>query len=357
MQRSTSNELFIGLTISVILSLITNFALLMQRSRLVMDSEKSAPAYEIENWGLWFSLFWFFFFSFILFIICRWVYRWGSKIFRNKELKTLGLAAGVCILVACGLFRAYPVVHRAFMAQFITVHTFYYAKEHSVVLSQKVSYAIKNDSLPDKMKVGVVTVASDVNTYPLLIEHIFVLLFILLSMLLMHLFDKKQEMKLAYEKVKVEQLQNSYNALMEQINPHFFFNSLNGLNSLVRAGEQEKTLEFLEGLSKVFRYILQSKHKTLVTLDEELQFVKAYTPDGKKHPVDRTLDTLGEQLDKKNFFRANRQFIISRKAIKDIDLWMGNRLSVNLLLPVPERIIISKMKTPIFKKWIMQEEE
>lgn len=78
--------------------------------------------------------------------------------------------------------------------------------------------------------------------------------------------------------------------------------------------------------------------------------------DGKKHPVDRTLDTLGEQLDKRLFFRANRQFIISRKSIKDVNIWLGNRLSVNLLLPVPERIIISKVKTPVFKKWLMQED-
>ena len=85
--------------------------------------------------------------------------------------------------------------------------------------------------------------------------------------------------------------------------------------------------------------------------------VTAYTFDGKQHPVDRTLDALGEQLDERLFFRANRQFIISRNAIKDIDLGFGSRLSVNLTLPVPERIIISKTKTPIFKKWILREEE
>lgn len=85
--------------------------------------------------------------------------------------------------------------------------------------------------------------------------------------------------------------------------------------------------------------------------------VTAYTFDGKQHPVDRTLDALGEQLDERLFFRANRQFIISRNAIKDIDLWFGSRLSVNLTLPVPERIIISKTKPPIFKKWILREKE
>ena len=96
---------------------------------------------------------------------------------------------------------------------------------------------------------------------------------------------------------------------------------------------------------------------------EDIQFfyttnekVTAYTADGKQHPVDRTLDTLTDQLDGRLFFRANRQFIISRKAIKDIDLWFGSRLSVNLTLPIPERIIISKTKTPVFKKWILMEE-
>jgi two-component system LytT family response regulator len=58
-------------------------------------------------------------------------------------------------------------------------------------------------------------------------------------------------------------------------------------------------------------------------------------------------------LDEHLFFRANRQFIISRKAIKDVELWYGSRLSLNLIVEAPERIIISKTKTPVFKKWIL----
>lgn len=84
-------------------------------------------------------------------------------------------------------------------------------------------------------------------------------------------------MKLEYEQLKTEKLQNSYNALMGQINPHFFFNSLNGLNALIQSGEKPQTLAYLDELSNVFRYILQSNKKELVTLAEELQFVKAYT--------------------------------------------------------------------------------
>lgn len=283
MLRTTKNELLIGFTISVILSLFANFALIMQHYELVTNSPAGDVALKQGKIELCFPLLWLFFFSFVLFILCRWIYRLGIRRF-HKEVKTLGLATGICLLVACGLYKAFPFIRKSVMTQ---IHSdSFCVTEQAVSLSRfwtSTTPAIeKKDTLantsPDRVHRGVIgamTVTS--NSYPLIIEHIFILLTVLLTMLLLHLFDKKQEMKLEYEKIKVKQLQSSYNALMGQINSHFFFNSLNGLNSLIRAGEQEKTLEYLEGLSNVFRYILQSNHKTLVSLDEELQFVKAYT--------------------------------------------------------------------------------
>ena len=283
MLRTTKNELLIGFTISVILSLFANFALIMQHYELITNSPAGDVALKQGKIELWFPLLWLFFFSFVLFILCRWIYRLGIRRF-HKEVKTLGLATGICLLVACGLYKAFPFIRKSVMTQ---IHSdSFCVTEQAVSLSRvwtSTTPAIeKKDTLantsPDRVHRGVIgamTVTS--NSYPLIIEHIFILLTVLLTMLLLHLFDKKQEMKLEYEKIKVKQLQSSYNALMGQINPHFFFNSLNGLNSLIRAGEQEKTLEYLEGLSNVFRYILQSNHKTLISLDEELQFVKAYT--------------------------------------------------------------------------------
>ena len=79
--------------------------------------------------------------------------------------------------------------------------------------------------------------------------------------------------------------------------------------------------------------------------------VKAVTFDEKTFRFEYTLDELAEMLDPNAFFRANRQFIISRKAIKDIDLWFNNRLSVNLKISVPEKILISKARIPEFKNW------
>ena len=126
------------------------------------------------------------------------------------------------------------------------------------------------------------------------------------------------------------------------------------LASLERALNKLRLFDTEERLADKFYPLAVEEILYFYTANEK---VTAYTSDGKQHPVDRTLDALGEQLDERLFFRANRQFIISRNAIKDIDLWFGSRLSVNLTLPVPERIIISKTKTPIFKKWILREEE
>lgn len=83
---------------------------------------------------------------------------------------------------------------------------------------------------------------------------------------------KEQEIEI----LKTENLQSRYDALTNQINPHFFFNSLNGLTSLIRKKNEENALEYVNKMSDVFRYILQSDKKGLVTLGEELDFLKAF---------------------------------------------------------------------------------
>jgi DNA-binding LytR/AlgR family response regulator len=73
---------------------------------------------------------------------------------------------------------------------------------------------------------------------------------------------------------------------------------------------------------------------------------------GVSYPVEKTLESLGQQLDGERFYRANRQFIVARKAVKDIAVWFGSRLALNLVLETPERIIISKARVPEFKRWL-----
>ena len=90
----------------------------------------------------------------------------------------------------------------------------------------------------------------------------------------LYIQQRKSEKEL--EQLKFENLQSRCDALANQINPHFFFNSLNGLTSLIRKKNMEDTLTYVNKLSDVFRYILQSDRKGLVTLEEELEFVDAF---------------------------------------------------------------------------------
>ena len=81
--------------------------------------------------------------------------------------------------------------------------------------------------------------------------------------------------------------------------------------------------------------------------------VTALTFKGERYVVDRTLETLQGSLPEDEFFRANRQFIVARKAVKDIAVWFGSRLSLNLTVEIPEKIIISKARVPEFKQWLL----
>jgi sensor histidine kinase YesM len=93
---------------------------------------------------------------------------------------------------------------------------------------------------------------------------------------LTHLYNEQRRKEQEIEQLKIENLQSRYNALTNQINPHFFFNSLNGLTSVIRRKNPDDALEYVNKLSDVFRYILQSDKKGLVTLGEELDFLKAF---------------------------------------------------------------------------------
>lgn len=87
---------------------------------------------------------------------------------------------------------------------------------------------------------------------------------------------RKEEVERNYEKLKNESLQSQIDALYNQINPHFFFNALNSLHALIAEGQNQKSLAYLSNLSNVFRYILQSEKRELVTLRDELSFLDTY---------------------------------------------------------------------------------
>ena len=89
---------------------------------------------------------------------------------------------------------------------------------------------------------------------------------------------KEEHTRMATEvdQLRTENLQSQYAALAGQINPHFFFNSLSGIASLIRGGDNKRTLEYIDELSDVFRYTLQSSAKGMVPLSDELNFAESF---------------------------------------------------------------------------------
>lgn len=112
------------------------------------------------------------------------------------------------------------------------------------------------------------------------------------------------------------------------------------------------------------------KDKLLIPLKDQLQPLDLneiscfYTTDkntriflknGKSVPYSKTLEQIEASLNPKDFIRANKQFIIARKSVKNITIWFDNRLLITLDIEPPERIYVSKNKAAEFKAWIVND--
>lgn len=78
------------------------------------------------------------------------------------------------------------------------------------------------------------------------------------------------------EKYKTESVQGQLQNLKSQVNPHFLFNNLSVLSSLVYK-DQDKAVDFIDQLSRVYRYLLDTRNSELITLNDEIAFIHSYT--------------------------------------------------------------------------------
>lgn len=95
----------------------------------------------------------------------------------------------------------------------------------------------------------------------------------ILEIIQYHLKETQNELLLAKAESKKQKMK--YQILKEQMNPHFLFNSLNVLSSLVYVN-QDKANKFTKELSKLYRYVLNVNSLSSVSLDEEIQFLTSY---------------------------------------------------------------------------------
>ncbi|WP_420147367.1 sensor histidine kinase, partial [Spirosoma sp.] len=86
---------------------------------------------------------------------------------------------------------------------------------------------------------------------------------------------KWRENRLEKEQLEKINIQSQLESLKNQVNPHFLFNSLNSLSSLID-DEPERAEQFVDEMAKVYRYLLQTNEDVLTTLDTELGFIQSY---------------------------------------------------------------------------------
>ncbi len=157
---------------------------------------------------------------------------------------------------------------------------------------------------------------------------------------------------------------SSIDYLLKPINRNDLERAMNKYNALVgeKTGNKEAIENLLSqiGLKKNYKscFLVPERDKLIPLSTSNIAYiyidtktVKTIALDEHVYYMSQTLDEIMSQLNPDDFFRANRQFIVSRKAIKDITVWIGNKLSLNLLVIVPEKIIISKAKVSEFKEW------
>lgn len=104
---------------------------------------------------------------------------------------------------------------------------------------------------------------------------LFITLIISLFFHAFHFYKELQKNKLKEQKIIAGTASAQFESLKNQIDPHFLFNSLNVLTSLIEE-HPENAQRFTTSLSKIYRYVLDQKDKELVSLEEELAFAKTY---------------------------------------------------------------------------------
>ena len=159
---------------------------------------------------------------------------------------------------------------------------------------------------------------------------------------------------------------NSIDYLLKPINKADLERALNKYKNFTAPSGQsslEGLLAQMGGLRRKYKtcFLIPERDKLIPLATSNIAYiyidtktVKAIANDGHTYFLNQTLDDIMAQLDPEAFFRANRQFIIARSAVKDMSIWFGNKLAINLIVPTPEKIIVSKARVSDFKTWFAE---
>jgi hypothetical protein len=191
--------------------------------------------------------------------------------------------------------------------------------------------------------------------------NIFMVLSVILSIFGYHFFVRWKQEKILAAELEKEKALVQYDNLKNQLNPHFLFNALSSLNSLIFENPQLAS-DFLQQLSKVYRYVLEHKDKDAVSLQTEMRFVHHYVKlletrfgnglkivfevgdDAKdKMIVPVTLQVLLENAVKHNTTSQATPLLVTLKSRGDY-LWVENTLQRKTAMEVSNKQGLENLK-------------
>jgi DNA-binding LytR/AlgR family response regulator len=126
-------------------------------------------------------------------------------------------------------------------------------------------------------------------------------------------------------------------------------------------GTLEQALHLLSGNSKTYknRFVVKvGEHLHMIPVEdveyfysyEKATFLQAIS--GKRYSIDYTMEQLEQLVDPRLYFRVNRGYLVSIKALKDIIAWSNSRLRLELRHPAPTEVVVSREKVQQFKEWL-----
>lgn len=136
---------------------------------------------------------------------------------------------------------------------------------------------------------------------------------------------------------------------------------LTGTNQQAPTISPEALIAQLQQLTKPYKrsFLVHFREKLIPVETQKIawfytsnELVYAHTTDARQYVMEFTMEQLEQQLDPQAFFRANRQFLINRAAISEVEFFFNGRLLVKVKPDAPAQVLISKARVPEFKTWM-----
>ena len=149
-----------------------------------------------------------------------------------------------------------------------------------------------------------------------------------------------------FSKQTIEDSLNKYKVLKNN-----FVNNLTHFDAMFELFESRKNQKQISVLVYQKDNIIPVKVDDIALFYIDYEITHLITFDQKQYPISKTLEEL-EKITGNDFFRANRQFFVNRKAIKEASQYFTRKLSISLKIPFNERIFVSKEKSKDFLNWL-----